>query len=281
MTKNNQTFVNNLGFLSRALAQVSLPHSEIKNTHIYQRQSGQFTLSVTAGVEGLPYGSYPRLLLAWLCSEAVKTQSPNLHLGTNQSDFLKKLNISRQGSTIAMLKNQTNRLLNSTFKLSYTDVNKKANTRFLIASSDIEFWSPHTQEWETHLVLSKDFFDDIVNNPVPLDLNVLNAVRKSPLAMDVYTWLVYRSFGIYVTGNQPVKISWSDLQKQFGSNYGVSITDALTSEEILKKENRALINFRSSFLEALKKLQTYHPDLNRIISTDSQFLTVGGAKLIK
>lgn len=281
MSKNNRDIVNNLGFMSRALAQTSIPHSNLLDTTIFTRKSGQHSLTIVGSEFGLPYGTYPRLLLAWICSESVKTKSPTLHLGTKQSDFLKKLNISRQGSTIAMLKNQTNRLLNSTFRITFDNTNTRANKRFLIASSDIEFWEPQTGDWEAYLKLSKDFFEDIIENPVPIDMNVLNSIRKSPLTIDVYTWLVYRTYLVHIQGGRPVKISWSDLQAQFGSNYGVSITDTLTSDEMLKKEQRALINFRSNFLTALKKLQTFYPELNQIISSDSQFLTISGAKLIK
>lgn len=270
-----------LGFLSRALAQTSIPHSKL-DTNIFTRQSGQHSLTIVGSEFGLPYGTYPRLLLAWICSEAVKTQSPTLHLGTKQSDFLQKLNISRQGSTIASLKDQTNRLLNSTFRLTFEDTNLKANKRFLIASSDIEFWSPQTGEWEAYLKLSKDFFDDILANPVPIDVNVLNSVRKSPLAIDVYTWLAYRTYLVHIQGGRPVKINWADLQAQFGSSYGESIkSKIISSADILKKEQQALIDFRASFLSALRKLETFYPELNQIIQSDSQFLTVGGAKLIK
>ena len=277
---------NNLGFMSRVLAQVSLPHSEpVKNTHIYQRKTGQITLSVIGSEFGLPYGTYPRLLLAWICTEAIKKQNPVLHLGTNQTDFLKKLNISRAGSTIAILKEQTNRLLNSSFRITYETEKSKANQRFFLAENDIEFWDPHSGDWETYLTLSNSFFEDIMSSPVPLDLNVLNAIRKSPLAMDVYTWLAYRTFGIYVTGNQPVKIKWADLQAQFGSNYGSDylniVNIELPADVLIKKQQQGLYDFRSSFLTQLQKLQAFYPELTQIITADSQFLTIGGAKLIK
>ena len=45
---------------------------------------------MTAGVNNkLPYGNFPRLILAWVCSEAVKTQSRVLILGASLADFMK------------------------------------------------------------------------------------------------------------------------------------------------------------------------------------------------
>lgn len=270
-----------LGYLSRYLAQVSLPHSK-SDAQTFKRSNGIITLSVQADPDfGLPYGTYPRLLLAWICTQAVKTQSPKLHLGSNQSEFLSKLNISRQGSTITALKDQTNRLLNSVFRFTIEQENSRQRKNLLIADSTFDFWETKSGEWETHLVLSTDFFNEICANPVPVDLNVLNAIRKSPLAMDVYMWLAYRSYSIYVTGNQPVKIPWESLQAQFGASYGQSNNELLTADNIVQIEAQGLRDFKKRFLLSLKNLGVYYPEVNEIVDTDSQFLILKGAKLIK
>ncbi|NEN76519.1 protein kinase [Pelistega sp. NLN82] len=274
-----------LGFTSRALAQISLPHSKL-NTHYFERTSGLMTLSVVSVPKiGLPYGTYPRLLLAWLCSEAVRTQSPILHLGSNQTEFLKKLKLHTGGSYIAPLKDQTNRLLSSVFRLDFADKNLKGFKHLLLADSGFEFWEPQTGEWEAYIKLTTDFFNDIINNPVPIDLNVLHELRKSPMAMDVYTWLVYRTFGILSTGNRPVKIAWTDLQAQFGANYGSPVNNELfelNTEVILQRERQGLIDFRRKFIVALQKIKCHYPELEQIIAADSKFLTINnGTKMIK
>ena len=43
---------------------------------------------------------------------------------------------------------------------------------------------------------------------------------------------------------------------------------------------QALNNFRKRFLFSLNKLAQFYPELNQAISADSQFLTIGSAKLI-
>ncbi|MBL8879921.1 MAG: DUF1800 domain-containing protein, partial [Phycisphaerales bacterium] len=49
------------------------------------------SLSIIANPRfGLPFGTVPRLLLAWICTEAVKTRSPMLGLGNSQNEFLRK-----------------------------------------------------------------------------------------------------------------------------------------------------------------------------------------------
>ena len=64
-----------LGFMARLLALCSLPRSNPGNRLQYKRVNGPFTLYMTAsGGNKLPYGNLPRLILAWVCSEAVRTQ---------------------------------------------------------------------------------------------------------------------------------------------------------------------------------------------------------------
>ncbi|MDO5668253.1 MAG: replication protein RepA [Alcaligenaceae bacterium] len=278
--KNNSDKLN-LGFLSRSLAQIGLPHSNL-DTNYFERTSGLVTLSITSHPKiGLPYGTYPRLLLAWICTEAVRTQNSTLNLGTNQTEFLKKLEIGNDGRSIALLKDQTNRLLSSLFRLEFTDKEIRGFKNLILVSEGFEFWCPNNGVWETQFKLSDEFFNEVISNPVPMDLNVLHAIRKSPLAMDVYTWIAYRTYLVYTQGGHPVKIAWKDLQAQFGASFGQKIdNNLLTADEIIKKETQALRDFRRRFLHSLNNLSKFYPELNKTISSDSQFLTVGAAKLI-
>ena len=50
----------------------------------------------SAGVK-LPFGTLPRLLLAWVCSEAVRTQRRDLVLGRSLYEFMHKLGLDDQG----------------------------------------------------------------------------------------------------------------------------------------------------------------------------------------
>ena len=71
-----------LGFMVRLVALCSLPRSNPGQRKEYVRRNGAFTLVMTAGYPyKLPFGNLPRLLLAWVCTEAVRTQSRVLILG--------------------------------------------------------------------------------------------------------------------------------------------------------------------------------------------------------
>ena len=60
-----------LGFVCRMMVTASMPHSKVSG-HLYQRKTNNLTLSIVSAEEGcVPYGVYPRLILAWLISEVV------------------------------------------------------------------------------------------------------------------------------------------------------------------------------------------------------------------
>lgn len=86
-----------LGYLARAMVIATLPYKHQKNPDgsaraEYTRKNGSFTLRIVAGYEGgIPYGIYPRLLLSWVASEAVRTRSPHIELGSSLSGFLREV----------------------------------------------------------------------------------------------------------------------------------------------------------------------------------------------
>ena len=63
-----------LGFMARMMALCSLPRTNPGNRTRYVRRNGPYTLVMNAGgLSKLPFGNFPRLLLAWVCTEAVRT----------------------------------------------------------------------------------------------------------------------------------------------------------------------------------------------------------------
>ena len=80
------------GFMARLMMLCSLPRTNLGNRHQYKRVNGPYTLIMTAvGQTGLPFGNLSRLLLAWVCTEAVRTQPRELVLGSSLSGFMRRL----------------------------------------------------------------------------------------------------------------------------------------------------------------------------------------------
>ena len=69
---------SDLGFMARMMTLCSLPRTNPGNQHRYVRRNGPYTLVMSAtGLHKLPFGNLPRLILAWLCTEAVRTKAVN------------------------------------------------------------------------------------------------------------------------------------------------------------------------------------------------------------
>ena len=88
-----------LGFMAKMLVQTTLPHRAQPGNQ-YTRTDGDVTLAITdlTGV-GLPYGAYPRLILVWMTTEALRTGERNLELGRSLSSFMEQLGLQCTGGT--------------------------------------------------------------------------------------------------------------------------------------------------------------------------------------
>ena len=192
-----------LGFMARLLALCSLPRTNPGNRIQYKRANGPYTLYMTAGGGNkLPYGNLPRLILAWVSTEAVRTQSRVLILGSSLSKFMRKLGMEdRSGSPRGdrtRLRNQMDRLFHSHVQLIYEDEQHKASVSSQVADRTDLWWNhkrPNEPSlWDSKVLLSEAFFNEIITHPVPLDMNTLKALKRCALGLDLYLWLTYRTF---------------------------------------------------------------------------------------
>ena len=228
-----------LGFMARAMVQATLPHRKVEGTE-FIRKNGKFSLSLLAPSNiGLPYGSMPRLLLAWVTTEAVKTKSRELELGGSMAAFMAELGLTPTGGangSITRLKNQTRRLFSATVTASYEDDKQIADIGYRLADKSVLWWHSKDPEqaglWRSTVTLSEHFFNEVIDRPVPVDMRAIKVLKQSPMALDIYTWLTYRASYL----KQPTVIPWSSLAMQFGSNYA------------------QLRQFKAAFLDELKKV---------------------------
>jgi hypothetical protein len=246
-----------VGFLARALVQATLPHSDPK-TNEFVRRNGHFTLSILAPKDvGLPYGRYPRLVMAFLNTEAVRRKTRHIELDHHFSRFCSSLGIAPttgpRGSLPA-LREQMQRLFASTFQCILHDESqgRHAGDGFLIAEKRVLWWDPQQPKgeaaWGSHVILSDRYFQEATEAPVPLDLRVLRALR-SPFEIDIYVWLTWRFFRLL----RPVRIPWPSLALQFGSGYSNPR------------------HFKKRFLGYLRSVIEYYPEI-RIESSSSGLL---------
>ena len=243
------------GFMARLMMLCSLPRTNPGRQLKYKRVNGPYTLILTAvGQTGLPFGNLSRLLLAWVCTEAVRTQSRELFLGPSLSGFMRKLGINSDSgggrSERTRLRNQMKRLFNAHIQLAYEDKQVSASVNSPVASRTGFWWNerkPREQGlWDSRIELGEKFFHEIICHPVPLDLNILKALKRSSMGIDFYLWLTYRTF----TLKRPLRLSWGRVYRQFGADPAKA------------DDKNTVNNFRTDCLRELKKIKMAWPGLN-------------------
>jgi hypothetical protein len=243
-------------FLGRLLIQCTLPHRD-PGERLYQRTNGAYKLTILAPPDiGLPWGRYPRLILPWLTTEAVRTKSPIISLGRSLSDFMGTVGVSpcggRQG-TMANFRDQAVRLFASTIVSHYRASDEVWTLRMGVADESRLWWRPSERNgselWGSYVHLTESFFASVVKHPVPLDARVLRVLR-APLAIDLYAWITFRMS--YLRAR--TAIPWSLLALQFGGSY-----------EKVK-------HFRAEALKHLLRIRSLYPDLRIQVSSSNLIL---------
>ena len=50
------------------------------------------------------------------------------------------------------------------------------------------------QDFENTIVLSDEFYQEIISHPIPTDLEAVKVLASSPGVLDLFMWLIYRCF---------------------------------------------------------------------------------------
>lgn len=248
-----------LGFMARALVQATMPHKNPGKVEAWGRKNGNFSLVMQPGYMidksnnpkniGLPYGTKPRLVMSFVASEAVKTRCKEIVLGRSLSEFMRQLNLVPTGGrwgTIPALREQMKRLFSATMSFQYDTEEVEVSAGFKIASRTVLFWNtktPHQDTiWESTVTLTQEFYDEVIERPVPIDLRALSALKSSSLALDIYCWLTYRMSYL----KHKTEIPWQLLAAQFGSDYS------------------EIRDFKKNFIKQLRKvLVIYNPEIDQ------------------
>jgi hypothetical protein len=231
------------------LIQCSFPHADPGAETTFTRRNGwlELTLSTDRPETGLPYGVPARLLTIHAASEAIRTRSPEIYLGRSVHDFLRLLDIpitrGERGS-LRVYANQLLRLLHCSFTIDENiedDRGRKGlHIRRALFADEARLWWDEAEGvgQGSSLILSAPLFQSILERSAPLSTSAIRQLRKSPMDLDVYAWLVHRLFHL----GRPSTISWLQLSAQFGHGY------------------RELRKFRRFFADSLKRVLVVYPE---------------------
>jgi hypothetical protein len=219
-------------FQHTVFCQIGLPYRNPGDlTRVWDRENGRAALRVKAGearhpkdgwVElGLPFGPKPRLILAYLNAEALRTGSPVVEVEDSLTAFVRRIGLCRDGRSIRTVKDQLSRLSAAEIKLAVTY--GEAQTRQVNAHivGEFDLWFPKDERqrvlWPTTVTLDPRYFESLQRHAVPLDERAIASLSHTAMGLDLYCWLAQRLHR--VNPGKPAFITWAALRDQFGWHY--------------------------------------------------------------
>lgn len=213
-----------IGYLFSGWAQAALPHRRLPDDAAWQVTTDRVTLIVQPGLRptasgtpasvGVPYGSRARLILLYLQTEAVRTNSREIELGRSLHAWLRRLEIPIGGKQMASVRDQAERISRCrlSFQIKQGTRTGLVNQHILDTSMFIEDENAQGGLFVEKASLSQSFFDELKKHPVPVEEAAVRQIANNSLALDVYCWLAYRLHSL----NAPISVSWKALHGQFG-----------------------------------------------------------------
>lgn len=221
---------DDMAFMHSIMCQVGLPRSKVDGS-TFERHSGNAGLLIEAGKlwdgqqfvqQPIPYGSMPRLMLAWMNTYAVRHKTQEIPVGDSASEFLQMLGKQTNGGVrgaFTTFRKQVQALSACRMTLGFT-AHGKAYTYDGKPIKRFEAWLNNGDEqrsfWPASIAFSDDYFNTLVDHAVPLDMRALMALKGSSLAMDVYVWLAER---LHRIEGRPLILYWANLRAQFAQEY--------------------------------------------------------------
>lgn len=242
-----------LGYLYSGFAMTTLPHRRPEDeTAVWKRSNGRFHLLVEPGHVfdqrgdvircGVPYGARARMIMLYLQTEAIRTSSPEIRLGSNMHDWLDRMGVKAGGTSYAAIRDQARRISACRLTVGWTSEDGRSGFERANIVSAMMFVPPAGDArqgalWDETARLSHEFYNALRDHPVPVSEPAVRLIQNSSAVLDAYVWLAYRLRSL----DKPTPISWAALHQQFGPEY------------------KALKKFKEKFTETLKEALAVYP----------------------
>lgn len=266
-----------VGYTSKLFVQALFPYRKTEgNNRTVETPQGTITILSQRGV---PYGKYPRLIMAYIITRAVANagrlkegkitheEACRIPLGHSMSHFLQAIGITGRGTGGATgnLKNIREQLLRiaGSFITVQSDDGVHARGRNTQILEDWNLWfdprDPNQGSFmESELVLTPQFFKHIAEAPIPIDLNVLRELNK-PRSMDIYIWLTVKQYWLAKNNREAYTFTWDIIAANFA-------TSEITSTTQMR-------DFRRRTKEAIEEVSKVWPNSGIEANTDGVTVT--------
>jgi hypothetical protein len=266
-----------LGITHAGFAMTSLPHKRIDHG-VWRRDGYRTTLLVESGrnrsgaLVGVPYGSIARLILLYLQTEAVRTNTPEVELGRSMKSWMIRMNLTTGGKTYQLVTEQARRI--SSCRLTFfTDRENGTESRHngAFVQDAITFASVIDDDqpslWQDRVRLDPGFWRSLKEHPVPVREEAIRSIGTRSLAIDVYVWLAYRLHSL----SKPTPVSWPSVHAQFGAGFRLVRQLKPTFVEAL---NMALAVYPEARVDADKHGLLLHPSAPAVPKLEAKRLGI-------
>lgn len=215
-----------VGYMASALVQATLPHREPvdeqgRPLETYVRRNGHYRLIMKRVDDeaGLPYGVYPRLIALFLSTQVAKSKERVVKLGPSLPQFMRSVGAEPkwgEHATVGRFQEQLRRMQMTQITCIYEDPERLSHrTMTMVEESEVVLTGGGLYGWQSSFELGEKFFNELSDRPVPVSVEAVRRLHRSPLALDLYVWLTYRMAGLH----RRAEVPWAELEQQFGSDY--------------------------------------------------------------
>ena len=231
-------------------AQCALPHRRQPVDKAWVVSSDRMQLVVEPGRRptgesdtefvGVPFGAYARLILLYLQTQALRTNSREVELGRSWRAWMGRIGVPWGGSSGKAVREQAE--LISRCRLSF---HFQGGGRFgLLNQSVVDgalFLETEGQRQGRLTLetakLSEGFFEALKRHPIPLEEAAIRNLANNSAALDCYIWLAYRLHAL----TSPRLVTWKALKGQHGNGF------------------KELYHFKSKFAGTLQLAMAVYP----------------------
>jgi hypothetical protein len=221
-----------LRYMPTPLAICGLPYKALPpNQFEFERSQGRMAVTVTAGKlrapdgrrvqQPVPYGPKARLIMAHLSTEALRNNSAVVETSETLTGFMRDMGFDPRGGrngNIEPFKEQLRALAACHMEISAWD-GRRSGQIDIKPLKKVELWFPEQPGqlalWPTKITFSSEFYEQLREHALPIDVRVLRALSNSARRLDLMMWITYRITRLKTA----LILDWSPLKGQFGEGY--------------------------------------------------------------